>query len=140
MNDQFRVCAGSHDNITIGATFAQRFAERAVQQAEHDAATFEGQTLTYGELNALSDRLAAQLVARGIGRGSLVGIYIERSLNMLVALLGTIGLLAAFEFRRLNARGQLLLLLPALLVVGGLAAASPALIGRVRRRGRAPAS
>ncbi|MCB1922389.1 MAG: amino acid adenylation domain-containing protein [Gammaproteobacteria bacterium] len=96
MNDQFRVCAGSHDNITIGATFAQRFAERAVQQAEHDAATFEGQTLTYGELNALSDRLAAQLVARGIGRGSLVGIYIERSLNMLVALLGTMKAGAAY--------------------------------------------
>ncbi|MEZ4222355.1 MAG: hypothetical protein R3B13_15565 [Polyangiaceae bacterium] len=41
----------------------------------------------------------------------------------LVALLGTIGLLAALEFRRLNKRGQLLLILPALLLFLALALA-----------------
>ena len=37
---------------------------------------FEGRAVTYDELDRRSSRLAAFLFSRGIGRGSLAGIYI----------------------------------------------------------------
>ncbi|HNQ89127.1 MAG TPA: amino acid adenylation domain-containing protein, partial [Verrucomicrobiota bacterium] len=44
--------------------------------------------LTYGELNRRANRLAHHLVARGVGLETLVGVYLERSLDMVVGLLG----------------------------------------------------
>ncbi len=43
--------------------------------------------LTYGELNASANRLAHFLRQRGIRPGSLVGVYLDRSPEMVVALL-----------------------------------------------------
>lgn len=44
--------------------------------------------LTYGELNSKANQLAHSLMKAGVGPDILVGIYIERSLDMLVGLLG----------------------------------------------------
>jgi amino acid adenylation domain-containing protein len=44
--------------------------------------------LTYRELNARANRLAHHLIRTGIRPGALVGISIERSLEMVIALLG----------------------------------------------------
>ncbi|XXY48923.1 amino acid adenylation domain-containing protein [Sorangium sp. So ce269] len=52
------------------------------------AVTFEGQELTYEQLNRRANQLAHRLRARGIGPDSLVGIAAERSLEMVVGLLG----------------------------------------------------
>jgi len=46
------------------------------------------QQLTYAELEAQSDQLANYLRQRGIGPGSLVGLCVERSVAMVVGLLG----------------------------------------------------
>ena len=54
------------------------------------AAIFEGQALTYAELNRRANRLAHYLSKRGIGPEVLVGICVNRSLPMLVALLGVL--------------------------------------------------
>ncbi|MEX2209206.1 MAG: MupA/Atu3671 family FMN-dependent luciferase-like monooxygenase [Myxococcota bacterium] len=62
--------------------------ERQVQRTPAaPAASFEGETLSYRELNARANRLAAHLRAMGVGPDALVGVFIERSLEMLVALL-----------------------------------------------------
>ncbi len=62
--------------------------ERQVRRSpESAAATFEGETLSYRELNARANRLAAHLRSLGVGPDALVGIFIERSLDMLVAVL-----------------------------------------------------
>lgn len=62
------------------------------QQAEASpssiAVEFYGRKLTRRQLENHSDRVAAALRTRGIGPGNLVGIYVERSVDMLVALLG----------------------------------------------------
>jgi amino acid adenylation domain-containing protein len=42
-------------------------------------------TLTYGELAARSNQLARRLRARGIGRGALIGLCVERSANLVIA-------------------------------------------------------
>jgi amino acid adenylation domain-containing protein len=54
------------------------------------AVVFEDQALTYQELNTRSNQLAHHLQALGVGSEVRVGIYVERSLEMLVGLLGII--------------------------------------------------
>lgn len=64
------------------------FEEQAAARPRALAARHGDRTLTYGELAARSDALAARLIARGIEQGSLVGVCGSRSLEALVALLG----------------------------------------------------
>jgi myxalamid-type nonribosomal peptide synthetase MxaA len=52
------------------------------------AAVYEGDSLTYAELNAKANQLAHHLRKRRIGPDQLVGLCVERSLDMVVALLG----------------------------------------------------
>jgi amino acid adenylation domain-containing protein len=52
------------------------------------AATFEELQLTYQELNGRANQLARYLRRMGVGPDVLCGIYLERSLEMLVGVLG----------------------------------------------------
>src|SRR6266699_3746981 len=52
------------------------------------AVEFEGRSLSYAELDARANQLANLLRKRGVEREVLVGVCIERSLEMVVALLG----------------------------------------------------
>jgi len=54
------------------------------------ALKFEEQALTYGELNSRANRLAHFLRRRGVGRGVFVGVFFQRSLDMVVGLLGVL--------------------------------------------------
>ena len=63
-------------------------------QVEHDpgaiAVVFGEESLTYQELNARANALAHHLIGLGVGPESLVGIALERSMEMVVALLGVL--------------------------------------------------
>jgi len=52
------------------------------------AVAFEGEALTYRELDQRANRLAHYLVAMGVGPETLVGVFMERCLETLVGLLG----------------------------------------------------
>jgi amino acid adenylation domain-containing protein len=52
------------------------------------AVAFEGKQLTYSELNAKANQLARHLRKMGVVPDSLVGVCVERSLEMVVGLLG----------------------------------------------------
>lgn len=67
--------------------FIAMFEERASRSLNSPAVTFEATTLTYGDLNARADALAHNLNALGASRGSVIGICLDRSLEMLIALL-----------------------------------------------------
>ncbi|MGC2504303.1 MAG: amino acid adenylation domain-containing protein, partial [Silvibacterium sp.] len=54
------------------------------------AVDFYGKKLTRRQLEEHSDRIATAIRARNIGRGNLVGICVERSVEMVVALLGVL--------------------------------------------------
>jgi amino acid adenylation domain-containing protein len=71
------------------APIPAEFAARAAEHPDAVALEFGGETLTYGELDLRSTRLAARLAALGVGRGSVVGVVAERSIGLVVALLGT---------------------------------------------------
>src|SRR6185436_16274989 len=52
------------------------------------AVVFEQEKLTYRELNERSNRLAHTLIAQGVGAETRVGLCVERSLEILVGILG----------------------------------------------------
>jgi amino acid adenylation domain-containing protein len=60
------------------------------------AVVFKSETLTYAELNEKAERLAAYLRNQGIGEGTLVPICLERSLEMMVGILGILKSGAAY--------------------------------------------
>ena len=63
-------------------------AARAAQSPLAVAAAFEGEELTYGELDERANRLARHLIAAGVRPDSLVAVGLERSIDLIVALLG----------------------------------------------------
>src|SRR3990172_6881802 len=64
------------------------FEAQVERTPEAIAVVFEDQQLTYSELNARANQLAHYLRALGVGPEVLVGICMERSLEMVVGLLG----------------------------------------------------
>ncbi|HBO2455356.1 non-ribosomal peptide synthase/polyketide synthase [Pseudomonas aeruginosa] len=68
----------------------QLFASRAAMEPERVALLFEERQLSYGELNAQANRLAHRLIELGVGPDVLVGIAVERGLEMIVSLLAVL--------------------------------------------------
>jgi amino acid adenylation domain-containing protein len=66
----------------------QLFEAQVKKTPEAVAVVFESQQLTYRELNARANQLARYLSKRGVGPEVLVGLFMDRSLDMVVALLG----------------------------------------------------
>ena len=62
--------------------------EQARRTPEATALRFEGRAMSYGQLNRRANQLAVHLRNLGIGPEVLVGLCMERSLEMVVALLG----------------------------------------------------
>jgi amino acid adenylation domain-containing protein len=65
----------------------QLIAERAVTHPDRTAVLFGDESLTYGELNARANQFARHLRDLGVGPEILVGLCLERSAAMVVALL-----------------------------------------------------
>ncbi len=63
------------------------FEEQVERAPDSVAVVFEGQRLTYSELNRRANRLAHYLRKLGVGPEVLVGICVERSFEMIVGLL-----------------------------------------------------
>ncbi|HEX2091538.1 MAG TPA: amino acid adenylation domain-containing protein [Longimicrobiaceae bacterium] len=78
------------------ATIHGLFEAQAERTPEAVAVAFEGETLTYRELDARADALARLLRFRGVGPEVRVGVCLERSVEMVVALLGVLKSGAAY--------------------------------------------
>jgi amino acid adenylation domain-containing protein len=70
------------------ACIHELFEIQASRTPEAVAVKYGGQQLTYSELNARSKQFAQKLQALGVGPDVLVAVFLERSLDMVVALLG----------------------------------------------------
>ncbi|GLT16993.1 hypothetical protein GCM10007938_07700 [Vibrio zhanjiangensis] len=69
---------------------ADLFEAQALLTPDAPAATFNGETLSYRELDKRANALAHELQSRGIGRDDLVGVHLHRSMSMLVSLLAVL--------------------------------------------------
>ena len=54
---------------------------------DNEAAVFREQTISYGELDGLTDKLAATMRENGVKRGDRVAIYMNKSISSVVSLL-----------------------------------------------------
>ena len=68
-------------------TIPQLFEEQAVRTPEAIAVVFEQQVISYKQLNCRANQLAHHLQKLGVRAGVLVGLCLERSLEMVVSLL-----------------------------------------------------
>lgn len=73
-----------------GECVHQRFEKCAARTPDAIAVMFEGHSLTYAELNRRANQLAHRLRAEGVAPDTPVGVCFERSLEMMIALLGTL--------------------------------------------------
>jgi amino acid adenylation domain-containing protein len=73
-----------------GRCIHDHFEEQVIRTPEAEAVVFEDQSLTYEELNQESNRLAHHLQAMGVCPETIVGICVERSLDMIIGLLGVL--------------------------------------------------
>lgn len=72
------------------------FEAQVTRSPDAVAVRFENEALTYAELNARANRLAHHLRSLGAGNGELVGVWLERGPDMVVAVLGILKAGAAY--------------------------------------------
>ncbi len=77
-------------------TLIALFERRVAQSCDSVALACRGETLTYGELDRRAAALAGRLRARGVGRGARVGIFLERTPDLVVAIVGVLKAGAAY--------------------------------------------
>ena len=95
-----RLIEGFNPNATeqaLPCRFLQElFSEQARLHPQRIALSVNGQRLTYAELDARSNQVANTLRAQGVTPDEIVAVYGQRSLEMVIALLGTLKAGAAY--------------------------------------------
>ncbi|MGN5235876.1 non-ribosomal peptide synthase/polyketide synthase [Rhodococcus sp. SJ-3] len=74
------------DHATQQRTLLAEFRDRAAATPDATALVYESESLTYGEFAQRANSLARELIDRGVGPESLVGLSVRRSLELLVGM------------------------------------------------------
>ncbi|MFG1644993.1 non-ribosomal peptide synthase/polyketide synthase [Amycolatopsis sp. NPDC049252] len=95
VNDDARQLLAAWNDTTTdvpeaGRTLTRLLTEQAARTPDATALVFEGETLTYRALHERANRLAHLLIGRGVGPGVLAGVCVDRSLDLVVALLAVL--------------------------------------------------
>lgn len=84
-------------SIDFPQLFIHQFVQRqASLTPDATAVIFEKQNLSYSELNGRANQLAHFLMSEGVGPESIIGVCLDRSIEMIVALLGILKAGAAY--------------------------------------------
>ncbi|MET7356574.1 non-ribosomal peptide synthetase, partial [Streptomyces mirabilis] len=94
MLDEWNDTAAEVEAVT--ATVPELFAAQVGRTPDAVALVFEGVEVSYAELDARSNRLARLLIRRGVRPESVVGVYLERGVELVVALLAVMKAGAAY--------------------------------------------
>ncbi|MCP4157037.1 MAG: amino acid adenylation domain-containing protein [bacterium] len=79
-----------------GKTIDELFEEQASHKSNHVALTYEGEPMTYGQLNEQAADLAANLRLKGVGQEEPVALMAENTINVIVAVLAILKTGAAY--------------------------------------------
>jgi len=82
--------------VIAGESVTSLFEAQAARRPDHPALVFGARRLTYGQLQARADAVAAAVHALGIGPGAIVAVYAGRGFGFTVAALGIMKAGAAF--------------------------------------------
>ena len=86
--------------------FARRVERNAQQFGQRPAILFEGRSITWAEFNALANRYAHCLKARGLRRGDVVSLFMENRIEFLAAITALNKLGAVTGLINTNLRGR----------------------------------
>jgi amino acid adenylation domain-containing protein len=92
--------ASAHDDAPStaadGDSLARAFARTVSAQPDATALSLGGESLSYGALDARANRIAHRLREAGVSRDALVGVFLERTFDLVAALLGVLKAGAAY--------------------------------------------
>jgi amino acid adenylation domain-containing protein len=94
--EPLRSWSGNHTEYPRDKTVAQLFEEIVARDPEAIALVHGSERMSYGKLNERANGLAVKLKQHGVERGSRVAIAAERSIEMIVALIGILKSGAAY--------------------------------------------
>ena len=77
-------------------TMHAAFEEQVTRTPDAVALVFEGQELTYADLDVRANRVAHVLRDMGVARGTFVGLYLNRSLDLVIAAIAILKASAAY--------------------------------------------
>jgi non-ribosomal peptide synthetase component F len=82
--------------LYVDKTVQQLFEEQAARAPDRIAVCFHNAQIQYGELNARANRLAHYLSSHAVSPGSRVAVCLERSIDIVIALIATLKAGAAY--------------------------------------------
>lgn len=83
-------------NYPHESTLISLFYEQVGLYKTNEAAVFKDQKITYQELDEMSNQVANALIAKGVQEGSFVPVWLDRSLEWIVAIVGILKTGAAY--------------------------------------------
>jgi amino acid adenylation domain-containing protein len=87
-NDIMKLSSGGELNYDPDKTIIQLFREQVKRGPDRTAIIYQGREMSYGQLDAVSDRLGRHLRTRhGIDTDVLVGLMVDRSATMIIGML-----------------------------------------------------
>ena len=84
------------DTAPVGGTLHDLIGEQVDRDPAHPAVRCGDETLTYGDLDGRSNRVAHELRSRGVGPGSVVGVIGHRHADTVIAILAVLKAGAAY--------------------------------------------
>ncbi|WP_256942135.1 AMP-binding protein, partial [Bacillus thuringiensis] len=78
----------SQTSIDLSLTFQDLFEEQVLKTPDQIAVVCNDQYLTYKELNQKANQLASILQSKGVSKESIIGVMVDRSLEMIIGMMG----------------------------------------------------
>ncbi|MDX3695572.1 amino acid adenylation domain-containing protein [Streptomyces europaeiscabiei] len=95
-DEALRARPAGEERLVPATTLAEGFAAQVARTPDATAVVFEGERLSYTELDARAQELALRLRGRGARPGTFVAVAVPRSAELMVALLGVLKSGAAY--------------------------------------------
>ncbi|MEN1938909.1 amino acid adenylation domain-containing protein [Paenibacillus sp. 102] len=74
--------------VDLSQTFQDLFEEQVLKTPDQIAVICNNQSLTYRELNKKANQLASILQSKGVSKESVIGLMVDRSLEMIIGMMG----------------------------------------------------